>query len=86
MVRGGLMLLAGAGILTGVSLVARRIDALPLLRQAGGAVVEAFAALLPRLLELALLLGLVLLVPVALLLLVGGVVRIARGLRRGARR
>jgi hypothetical protein len=80
------MLLGGAAILTTVAVLARRIDAVSLLRRAGGAVIEALVGLLPRLLELALLLGLVLLVPAALLLVVGGVVRIGRALRRGLSR
>lgn len=86
LVRGALMLLAGAAMLATVGMTARQVDGLSLLRQAGGAVIEGFVRLLPRLLELGLLLALMLLAPAALLLMVGGVVRIGRALRGGTRR
>ena len=86
LLRGTLMLLAGAATLATLGIAARQVDVLSLLRQAGGAVIVGFVGLLPRLLELGLLLGLMLLAPVALLMVVGGVARIGRALRGGKSR
>jgi hypothetical protein len=80
------MLLGGAAILAVVGVAARRLGGLSRLLQAGGAVFEGIVQLLPGLLELGLLLALTLLVPAALLLVIGGVVRIVRALHRGSRR